>query len=135
MQVLIHAEVSDHVGDIRFHKALIEWTKKEIPSLVTFDFDNFSEKTIIHYGIDLARQADRIMVVIDVSEGTNLGGLTHFMDQLIRLTDKNLKVVINGKQDQLHKMASILGDRYLQDLSLPQQKKLIKDFLSRQQAA
>ena len=75
------------------------------------------------------------MVVIDVNEGTNLGGLPHFMDQLTRLSDKNLKVVINGEQQQLHKMAKLLGDRFIKDLSLSQQKKLIKDFLSRQQAA
>ena len=135
MQVLIHAEITEHVSDIRFHNALIEWAKKETPAVITFDFDNFSEKTIIHYGIDLAKQADRILVVVDVKEGKNLGGIIHFMDQLSRMGDKRIKLVINGNHKQLKTMAKAFGAQYSANLDLTEQKKLVSEFLSRRQAA
>jgi len=135
MQVLIHAEISEHVSDIRFHKALIEWSKKENPSIVTFDFDNLSERTIVNYGIDLAKQADRILVIIDVNEGKNLGGIIHFMDQLSRLNDKRIRVVINGEHPQLNMIAKAFGNQCIYDLDLSGQQKIVKEFLSRRQAA
>lgn len=135
MQVLIHAEATEHVSDIRFNKELIEWTRKELPVVVTFDFDNFSETSITNYGLDLARQADRLLVVIDILESKNLGGLIRFVDQLSRLQNKDLRLVLNGKSTELSKMSRAFGDRFFSNLSLEEQQKLVRDFLRRRQAA
>lgn len=135
MQVLIHAEATEHVSDIRFHKELIEWTRKELPAVVTFDFDNFSETSITNYGLDLARQADRVLVVIDIKESKSLGGLIRFVDQLSRLENKDLRLVLNGKSAELNKMSKAFGSRFYKDLSLEEQQKMARDFLRRRQAA
>jgi len=128
MQVLIHVEVREEYPST-YKNSIIEWTKKELPKVVTFDFDNLSENSVAGYATDLLKQSKQAFVIIDVNIEKNLGLITKFIDTISREKDKSIMLLVNGKSQQLHKMGRTLGeDRFVQNLHSDEQQELLKEF-------
>lgn len=128
MQVLIHVEVKE-AYDGKYKHPIIEWTKKELPRVVTFDFDNLSESSIGVYAEDLLKQAKQAFVIIDVNKEKNVGLVTKFIDSLVRQKNKPILLVVNGQSRVISKMGEVLGtDKFLQNLAGKEQQKVIKEF-------
>lgn len=127
MQALIHIKVENEPTGYYSHP-VIQWAKEEFADLVTYDFDNFSEPSIINYGIDLIKQVDKAFIIINANAEGNAGPLIKFMESLLR-AKKPLIVVLNGENQMLKKMAQALGDaHFLLDKSLEEQKTMIKNY-------
>lgn len=130
MQVLIHIEVANEFSG-SYQKPIISWAKEQFPNLVTFDFDNFSEPSIMDYGIDLLKQAEQVIVIIDADTEDKAGSLVKFMNKLTKEKDKSQLVVLNGNNQVLEKMAKILrSGHFLKNVDLLEQKKLVKSFFN-----
>lgn len=128
MQVLIHVEVREEYPS-NYKNPIVEWTKKELPKVVTFDFDNLSENSVAGYATDLLKQAKQAFVIIDVNIEKNLGLVTKFIDTMTRQKEKSIMLLVNGKSPQLNKMGKTLGkDRFIQNLKSDDQKELLKEF-------
>jgi glyoxylate carboligase len=128
MQVLIHVEVKDSLVG-KYKNPIIEWTKKELPRVVTFDFDNLSESSICGYAEDLLKQAKQAFVIIDVNKSKNISLVTKFINSLTRQKDKPILLVVNGQNATLSKMGKILGaEKFLQNLKDNEQQRAIKEF-------
>jgi hypothetical protein len=100
-----------------------------LPRVVTFDFDNLSENSIGGYAEDLLKQANQAFVIIDVNKEKNLSLVTKFIDSLVRLKNKPIMLIVNGKSKIISEMGKTLGsEKFLQNLKAPDQQKLIRDF-------
>ncbi|MEM7548876.1 MAG: hypothetical protein AAF363_04335 [Bacteroidota bacterium] len=128
MQVLIHVEVREEYPT-NFKNPIIEWTKKQLPKVVTFDFDNLSENSVAGYATDLLKQAKQAFVIIDVNIEKNLGLVTKFIDTISRQQDKSIMLIVNGESPKLSKMGKTLGStKFIQNLHAKEQKDLLKEF-------
>ena len=136
MQVLIHIDVDQSIHEMHYHKPVVEWTRTQLPRVVTFDFDNLSETSVSNYAIDLMNQADQLFVIIDVNIDKNLGSITRFVDGLTRQKGKSVILLLNGQSALLQQMGATLGERnFKTNLADDDQKDLIMSFFNRRLSA
>ena len=112
---VIYIEIN-RTPDSSFEKPLLRHIKEANPSLVTFDFDNFSEETIRQYAIDLASQSRSAAIVVKCrAEEGPFTGLIQFFNRLQQLKHPQLMILQEGPlPPQLQKMMKIIGgDKYL----------------------
>lgn len=102
--------------DASFEKPLLGYIKKAYPSVVTFDFDNYSEETIRQYAIDLVSQSRSVAIVVQCfAEEGPFTGLVQFFNRLQQLKHPQLLVLKDGPLPApLEKMMKIIGgNKYL----------------------
>ena len=94
-----------------FEKPLLTQAKKAIPSLVTFDFDTFSEESTRQYAVDLLKQSRSAAVVIEaVAEDGPTTGLVQFLNRVQQLKHPQLLLIQKGAvPPQLKKMMKVIG--------------------------
>ena len=102
--------------DASFEKPLLSYIKEANPSVVTFDFDNYSEETIRQYAIDLVSQSRSAAIVVQCfAEEGPFTGLVQFFNRLQQLKHPQLLVLKDGPlPPQLEKMMKVIGgNKYL----------------------
>lgn len=97
--------------DVAFEKPLLSKVGKEVPSLVTFDFDGFSEESTRQYALDLLKQSRSAAVVIEATtEKGPYTGLVQFLNRLQQLKHPQLLLIKKGPLPaQLEKMMKVIG--------------------------
>ena len=129
MQLLIHIEANS-LSQPQGHNSVIEWTRKTHPAITTFDFNTLSKSSVTGYAMDLIKQADQILIIIEIKIERNLQLIREFIEATMGLEGKSVKVVVNGKQaEQI--AAQIEGDNRMHDVPAQDQKKLIKEFFAK----
>jgi len=134
METLIHIEITN-IKEITYSHDILQWVKKDLPKVVTFDFDNFSEPSICDYAIDLLKQSTKVGIIIDVKENQPLGAIRKFMDFVIRNNESIYFMALNGDQKVLEHMAKPLGQRLHKNASLKEQKELVLSSFTHQSVA
>ena len=96
-----------------FEKPLLANIKKTVPSLVTFDFDSFSEESTRQYAVDLIKQSRSATVVIEATTDDGpYTGLVGFLNKVQQLKHPQLLLVRKGElPPQLDKMMKVIGGR------------------------
>ncbi len=126
VRALIHIEITNAIRH-NYDKSILTWARKAIDNLVTFDVDNLSEPSIINYAVDLIKQANYLIVIIDINAEGSAGPLIHLMDVLVNQKSKPTILVLNGENAILSKMGAAIGkDRLKKNQSLEEQQELIK---------
>jgi len=128
MRVTIHVEIGDY-HNTSYKKLVLSWMREKYPHLTTFDFDSHSEATVMNYAIDLLKQGDEIIIILDQIPGGNGKPLLRFMDTLSRSRTKSVLIIYNGEDELLTKMLSAFPkEKVLRNLDVPAQKEKIKEF-------
>src|SRR5690606_16722598 len=128
MRVTIHVEIGDY-HNTSYKKLVLSWMREKYPHLTTFDFDSHSEATVMNYAIDLLKQGDEIIIILDQIPGGNGKPLLRFMDTLSRSRKKSVLIIYNGEYEVLSKMLSAFPkEKVLRNLDVPAQKEKIKEF-------
>lgn len=117
-----------------FEKPVLEEIKEQLPELVTFDFDNFSEETIRQYALDLLKQSRQVAVLVEahVAEGPHTG-LVSFFNNIMQQKHPRLLMVQEGPLPaQLEKMMKALGgSNYRRSSNGAESREYIVPFLER----
>lgn len=122
------------VSHTAFDKPLLKEIQQQLPELVIFDFDNFSEETIRQYALDLLKKGRRAAVLVEVqAEDAPHTGLVSFFNRLLQQKHPQLLMVQQGPlPTQLQKMMKVLGgSNYLQTANSTESKAHILPFLQR----
>ena len=128
MKVTIHIEIGEY-NKITYKKEVLAWMQLNYPHLITFDFDSHSEATVISYALDLLKQAEEIIIIIDCFPDGNSHSLLKFLDSLTRQKSKSVLVLYNGNDALIERMLSILPKgMVIRDIGIASQKEKIKDF-------
>ena len=128
MKVTIHVEIGDY-HSTSYKKVVLSWMREKYPHLVTFDFDSHSEATVVNYGIDLLKQGEEIIVILDYMAEGNSKPLLKLLDTLIRLKNKSILVIYNGQDPLLDKMLHAFpNEKILRNVDTSTQKRKIKEF-------
>ena len=128
MKVTIHIEIGEY-NKITYEKEVLAWMRQCYPHLITFDFDSHSEATVINYALDLLKQAEEIIVIIDCFPGGNSNPLLKFLDSLTRQKSKSVLVLYNGNDALIERMLSVLPKgMVIRDINIASQKEKINDF-------
>lgn len=96
-----------------FEKPLLTHVKEALPSLVTFDFDTFSEESTRQYAVDLIKQSRNAAVVVEAATDDGpYNGLVGFLNKLQQLKHPQLLLIQQGTlPTQLEKMMKVIGGR------------------------
>lgn len=117
-----------------FEKPLLNEIQAQLPEVVTFDFDNFSEESIRQYGLDLLKQSRQaaILVEANVEEGPHTGLVT-FFNRIMQQKHSRLLLVQQGPLPaSLEKMMKALGGaNYRKSSGFEESKACILPFLER----
>ena len=127
--MLIHLEANS-LSQIQGHNPVIEWTRKTHPTVTTFDFNTLAQSSITKYALDLIRQADQIMMIVEVKIEKNLQLIREFLEAAAGLKGKAIKLVINGKQAK-NVTSDIEVEPPILDVPTQGQKKLIREYFSK----
>lgn len=128
MKVTIHIEVGDY-NKTNYKKEVLTWMQEKYPHLITFDFDSHSEATVINYALDLLKQGEEIIVIIDVFADANSNPMLKFMDSLSRQKSKSVLIIYNGKDELIDRMLSVFPkDSVIKNIATSDQKDRIKAF-------
>lgn len=108
---LILIEVNQRPDSSTFEKPLLRQMEGKVPSLITFDFDTFSEENIRHYGLDLVKQSRKTAIVVQVNAADGpFTGLISFFNRLQQLKHPYLMLLKKGPLPaQLEKMMKVIG--------------------------
>lgn len=128
---LILIEVNKKLEGSTFEKPLLRQMEHEVPSLVTFDFDTFSEENIRQYALDLTKQSRKTAVVVQVNseEGPHTG-LISFFNRLQQQKHPYLMLLKQGPLPaQLEKMMRVIGGARYHDIqSMEEAEKQLLPF-------
>lgn len=117
-----------------FEKPLLKDIQEQLPDVVTFDFDNFSEETIRQYALDLLKQSRQAAILVEahVAEGPHTG-LVSFFNRIMQQKHSRLLMVQEGTLPApLEKMMKVLGGANYRSSSGPaESKEYILPFLQR----
>lgn len=128
MKVTIHIEVGDY-NKTNYKKEVLTWMREKYPHLITFDFDSHSEATVINYAVDLLKQGEEIIVIIDVFTDANSNPMLKFLDSLSRQRSKSVLIIYNGKDELIDRMLSVFPkDSVIKNIDTSAQKDQIKAF-------
>ena len=120
--------------DVAFEKPLLKVIQEQVPDVVTFDFDNFSEETIRQYALDLLKQSRQAAIVVEahIAEGPHTG-LVSFFNRIMQQKHPRLLLVQEGPLPApLEKMMKTLGGSNYRNSSKPTEtKEYILSFLKR----
>ena len=120
--------------DVAFEKPLLKDIQEQLPDVVTFDFDNFSEETIRQYALDLLKQSRQAAILVEVraEEGPHTG-LASFFNGILRQKHPRLLMIQEGPLPApLEKMMKTLGGSNYRNSSNPTEtKEYILPFLQR----
>ena len=129
MQLLIHIE-ANNLTQQHGHNSVIEWTRKTHPAITTFDFNTLSQSSVTGYAMDLIKQADQILMIVEIKIERNLQLIKEFIETTIGLEGKSVQLVVNGIHAK--KMADhVQVDHRLNNVPAQGQKKLIGEFFSK----
>ncbi len=128
MQVLIHIEANS-LTQIPVHNPVIEWTRKTHPAVTTFDLSTLAQTSVAAYAMDLIKQADQIMLIIEIKIEKNMQLIQQFIQATMGLEGKSVKLVVNGKNAREMAKDFQVQNR-LHNLPAQGQKKLIREFFS-----
>ncbi|MTI31643.1 hypothetical protein [Xanthovirga aplysinae] len=134
METLIHIEVAS-IHDTTYSHDILQWVKQELPKVVTFDFDNFSEPSICDYAIDLLKQSRKVGIIIHVKNDQPLGTIRKFIDFVVRKNDAVYFLALQGDQKIIEKMAKPLGQRFHKNADFKLQKELLLSSFNHQSVA
>lgn len=97
--------------DAAFEKPMLSDVGKKVPSLVTFDFDGFSEESTRQYALDLIKQSRSAAVVIEaITDNGPFTGMVQFLNRLQQLKHPQLLLIKKGSLPaQLEKMMKVIG--------------------------
>lgn len=109
---LIYIQINERM-DASFEKPLLTQVRQVIPSIVTFDFDSFSEESTRKYAVDLLKQSRSAAVVIEATtENGPFTGLIQFLNRVQQLKHPQLLLIRQGTlPPQLEKMMKVIGGR------------------------
>lgn len=109
MQSLIYLRL-DEQEPTTYSIPLLEALKEQLPELTVFEFDNFSDTNIRQYGADLAKQSQRLAVVVAIAHPeASIAGLTTFFNQMLKNKPESLLLALQGEQPVLEKMLTALA--------------------------
>ncbi len=97
--------------DSSFEKPILRYIKEKNPSVVIFDFDNFSEESLRKYAVDLVAQSRSAAIIVQCkAEEGPFTGLIQFFNHLQQLKHPQLLILRDGPlPEQLVKMMKIIG--------------------------
>lgn len=128
MKVTIHIEIGEY-NKMTYKKEVLAWMQQHYPHLSTFDFDSHSEATVINYALDLLKQAEEIIIIIDCFPDGNSHPLLKFLDSLTRQKSKSVLVLYNGNDALIERMLFVFPqEMVIKNLDVAAQKEKIKDF-------
>ena len=106
---------------------MIEWTRRTLPAVTTFDLNTLSQSSVTGYAIDLLNQSDQILMIIEIKKARNLQLIKQFVEALKGQEGKQVKIVLNGHraEELVGELASVRSERNLEERK---QKQLIRDF-------
>lgn len=130
MRVAIHIEIGE-LSKISYGKEILFWIRKSEPQIITFDFDNHSDPSLVNHGIELLHKGEEILIIIDQVSSGNTSSLLRFVDILVRNKKKSILVIYNGDDHFLDKMLGTLStSQILRNIDVPSQKAKIKAFFN-----
>ena len=122
----------NETADASFDKPLLTQIREAAPSVVTFDFDTFSEASTRQYALDLVKQSRSAAVVVEATTKNGpYTGLVQFLNQLQQLKHPQLMLVQKGSLSaQLEKMMKVIGGSHYRSVnSTKEAESLILPFL------
>lgn len=131
MKVFIYVEIfkeidfNSHESSFSYDKPLMNFVKKNFPEVITYDFDNFSEKMLIEQAIKLLEQADTICIFLNSKADTPLLGFMPFLQKILQKR-KSCLVFLEGDHTQL---STFLKPLQPQETQATISKDLIQDAL------
>lgn len=130
---IIHIELQQG-PDAAFDQPLRQRLKEQLPDVVLFDFDNFSEESTRQYALDLIGQSHKTAILLQPkADDASFTGLVQFLNRLQLLKHPNLLLLQEGAlPPQLEKMLKVVGGstNYRQVQSDTEAEQLLLEFLS-----
>ncbi|MCC5921286.1 MAG: hypothetical protein LAT68_05590 [Cyclobacteriaceae bacterium] len=129
MKTVIYIEITDQLT-FNFNKTLLKKIKNLHPSVVTFDFDNLSEPSIVDYAISLVDQCNHVAIILQNSISKKSGNVMRFLDYLCDQDDKNKMLIFLGENEHLSPISKLaVGDQLFENISEKEQEDALNRFL------
>lgn len=128
--LFLYIQLRNSQLNIKYTNTFVAFVKLSKPSVMVYDIDNFSDNLTIQYAIKLVKESPKTLVFLDTEEGSSLKQL---MALLTNLLDKSesIKVLINGENERLEKMISILDYQKIRENTqgIALLESIVKEFL------
>lgn len=128
---LVYIQLNEGI-QASFEKPLVKGIRQALPTVVTFDFDAYSEESTRNYALDLLRQSRRAALVVEAtSENGPFSGLIQFLNRVQQIRHPRLLLLqLSPLPQQLEKMMKVIGgDHYRTLKSSAEAEKLLIGFL------
>lgn len=107
-KLFLHIQLAAELRNINFHKPIISIVRENIEAVQIFDFDNFSDTSILNYANELLKKSDQIVIYFEAEPQANMSYLRSFLTNLL---DKSavIPILLSGNNEPLEKILSILS--------------------------
>lgn len=95
---------------VDFNAGNAMWQKQMKADQVLYELDNFSDELSLNYGLELAKSADKLTIVVDATVSQEIGKTVSFFNQLLKLRSKTSCVLI-GEHALLTKLLKKIGQQ------------------------
>ena len=126
MKALIYIEIIENISH-NYEKEIIEWAKHSYPDLSVFDFDNFSEPSMVQYAIQLLESAEKALVIIESKADTSGSKILAIAEKILKQKNK-VQVILNGENKVFTRMFALLEKRFKKDLDSEEQKNVMTEW-------
>ena len=127
-KLFLHIQLAAELRSINFHKPIISIVRENIEAVEIFDFDNFSDASILNYANELLKKADQIVIYFEAEPQANMNYLRSFLTNLLDKPEV-IPILLNGNNEPLEKILSILSYQKISENT--QEIELIETIRSR----
>lgn len=107
-KLFLHIQLATELKSINFHKPIISIVRENIEAVQIFDFDNFSDTSILNFANELLTKADQIVIYFEAEPQANMNYLRSFLTNLLDKPEV-IPILLSGNNEALEKILSILG--------------------------
>lgn len=107
-KLFLHIQLVAELRNINFHKPIITIVRENIEAVQIFDFDNFSDSSILNYANELLKKSDQIVIYFEAEPQANMNYLRSFLTNLLDKSEV-IPILLSGNNEPLEKILSILS--------------------------
>ena len=107
-KLFLHIQLAAELRNINFHKPIISIVRENIEAVQIFDFDNFSDSSILNYANELLKKSDQIVIYFEAEPQANMNYLRSFLTNLLDKSEV-IPILLSGNNEPLEKILSILS--------------------------
>jgi hypothetical protein len=107
-KLFLHIQLAAELRNINFHKPIITIVRENIEAVQIFDFDNFSDSSILNYANELLKKSDQIVIYFEAEPQANMNYLRSFLTNLLDKSEV-IPILLSGNNEPLEKILSILS--------------------------